>query len=255
MGLGLFGLGQFIAQDNAVSREALVWLACPLIAAVFVVKWCLIKFQWLSRDDERSWQNSLAALLGLGWALLLDSDRGAPLLVAFVSAVNVFLYVYWSTTPSPGVDFGVRERAPLSDPQGKTFFGPQLLVVLRGPWDPYSSLAFREMADFVANGMPASITVTVISPQPFKTLLRRCREVVDKDLAWAEAQGLSLRGSVPWPLNHWLGDDSVLPGIVFIDRSGKVAYQEWASSLRTPLNLRDPSPRLLKLINAEFDGL
>ncbi|MFL0798106.1 MAG: hypothetical protein K6L73_11525 [Cellvibrionaceae bacterium] len=217
----------FSAASHWLEDGRIAWWGAVIVGFGFVLKPLLLRLGVLSRDDARASVATGIALLGLAFALLTDTDRGAPLAWSFAAAVNVFIHTYWSTTISHG-----RRLGNDLEVAAKATGGPQLMVFLRGNWCSYSLAARRGLEAFCERYVPESVPVTVVS---------------DSD-PQAEAFSLSLRGGMPFGLHWFNGRDALCPGIVLIGKEGDLAYVELAASLREPLTLDSPAPRLLKAL-------
>ncbi len=215
----------FSAFSHWLNDGRLAWWGAIIVAFGFVLKPLLLCMGALSRDDARASVATGIALIGLAFALLTDSGRGAPLAWSFAAAVNVFIHTYWSTSISHGRRLGSHLEVA-----AKELDGPQLLVFLRKSWCPYSTAALRQLPGFIDKYVPESVPVT---------------KVCDQD-ELAEQCSMLLRGGIPFGLHWFKGRDAVCPGMALVGQDGELAYVELASSLRQPLNLENPAPRLIK---------
>lgn len=230
----------FSAINHWLQDGRIAWWGSVIVAVGFVSKPLLLHLGGLVRDDARASVATGITLLGLAFTILMDAERGAPLAWSFVAAVNVFIHTYWSTTISPGRKLGHGIEAWASLQQS-----PQLMIFLRGKWCPYSHAARRQLPAFLRNHVPPSVDVTVVTDKPVANEQRQWKET-NSDIAGS--MGLLLRGGMPWGLHWFKGRDAICPALVLLGDKGEIGYIEIASSLREPLNIVDPAPKLLRTL-------
>jgi|GEM_PF-2525232 len=248
-------------------KRPLLWIGISLTVLPLLAFGLWRKFYGLHTADERESTITLFALIGFAMVLVGDSDRGFPLLVAFIGLVGVLVYVYWTTSLMPVSRSAAKKIKKWPDfsfldtnqqPQ-KLQSGQKYLVIwLHGLWSPASAIQLRQLLPLLSAFEQAGIQTVCISLHSAnlaKKLLPDFPVLLwqDENAGCAEQLGLLLRGRVPLGLSLLgYGDDALIPALqlIAVDNDGNavVKYSECSDNYRLPPSLQDLLSRLPALL-------
>lgn len=263
MNLAIF----LIATLELSGEKPLIWLGISLTVLPLLVLGVWRRFYSSRTADERESEISLLALIGFAIVLVGDSERGFPLLLAFVGLVGLLIYVYWATSLIPFSRSTARKIKDWPDflfmdtnqqPQ-KLKPGQKYLVIwLHGLWSPASAIQLRQLLPLLPAFNQAGVQTVCISLHSralTKKLLPDFPIALweDENAACAEQLGLCLRGGVPLGLSVLgFGSDALIPALqlIVVDSDGKAAvkYSECSDNYRVPPSLTELLDRLPALL-------